>query len=123
MLPSIPVHDPANLGGFGTGSDLLNTFATNPVGAQALLQPHAERTTAWPATSTVDFSFFDFLTYRLNLGLDGAPVQQRGCPEAGHHPAEHRNQHVVADRVSGLRRVPAGRKHAELQQDASATTT
>nr|MCU0625573.1 SusC/RagA family TonB-linked outer membrane protein [Gemmatimonadaceae bacterium] len=34
MLPTIPVRDPANPGGYGFGSDANPTFGTNPVGAQ-----------------------------------------------------------------------------------------
>ncbi|UOQ70233.1 hypothetical protein [Hymenobacter cellulosilyticus] len=35
MIPTIPVYDPANKGGFGSGSPTINTFATNPVGLRS----------------------------------------------------------------------------------------
>ncbi|GAB2707874.1 SusC/RagA family TonB-linked outer membrane protein [Hymenobacter frigidus] len=70
MIPSIPVYDPTNLkGGFGVGTSRLNTFATNPVGAQTLLsRKQAENRLA--GNMSADVSIFDFLTYRLNVGLN-----------------------------------------------------
>ena len=70
ILPSIPVYDPANSGGFGTGSTINNTFATNPIGAQQLLtRKQSDNRVA--GNVTFDYSIFDFLTYRLNLAMDG----------------------------------------------------
>jgi TonB-linked SusC/RagA family outer membrane protein len=82
FLPSIPVYDPKNLGGFGTGSTINNTFATNPVGAQQLLR-RTQSDNRLAGNITLDYSIFDFLTYRLNLALDGhmysnADAQQLG---------------------------------------------
>jgi TonB-linked SusC/RagA family outer membrane protein len=82
MLPSIPVYDPANQGGFGTGSTTLNTFATNPIGAQSLLR-RTQSDNRVAGNVTADISIFDFLTYRLNLAIDGhsynnADAQQEG---------------------------------------------
>ena len=81
-LPSIPVYDPANLGGFGKGDRVQNTFATNPVGAQSLLH-RTQSDNRLAGNFTVDYSIFDFLTYRLNLAIDGhtynnADAQQNG---------------------------------------------
>ena len=70
MLPSIPVYDEKNLGGFGVGSTALNTFATNPIGAQALLN-RRQNDNRLAGNIAVDYSLFDFLTYRLNAALDG----------------------------------------------------
>ncbi|WP_460610261.1 SusC/RagA family TonB-linked outer membrane protein [Hymenobacter terrigena] len=82
MLPSIPVYDPKNLGGFGVGSTTLNTFATNPIGAQSLLN-RTQNDNRLAGNVGVDFSIFDFLTYRLNAAIDGhmygnADAQQLG---------------------------------------------
>ncbi|MGI4737988.1 MAG: SusC/RagA family TonB-linked outer membrane protein [Janthinobacterium lividum] len=82
MLPGIPVNDPANIGGFGTGSTTLNTFATNPIGAQQLLR-RTQSDNRLAGNITMDYSIFDFLTYRLNLAMDGhmysnADAQQLG---------------------------------------------
>lgn len=70
MLPGIPVYDANNLGGFGTGSNTLNTFATNPIGAQQLLR-RTQSDNRLAGNITMDYSIFDFLTYRLNLAMDG----------------------------------------------------
>lgn len=82
MLPTIPVYDPKNEGGFGTGSTTLNTFATNPIGAQALLN-RTQNDNRVAGNVGLDYSIFDFLTYRLNLAMDGhvygnADVQKTG---------------------------------------------
>lgn len=69
MLPVIPVYDPSVVGGFGIGNNNAVTFGTNPIALQRLLV----------ATSTNnrilgnvygEFQIFDFLRYRLNLGLE-----------------------------------------------------
>ncbi|WP_210520036.1 SusC/RagA family TonB-linked outer membrane protein [Hymenobacter terricola] len=70
QLPSIPVYDAANPGGFGVGSTTLNTFATNPVGAQALLN-RQQNDNRLAGNVSAEYSIFDFLTYRLNMALDG----------------------------------------------------
>ncbi len=82
MLPAIPVYDAANDGGFGHGTTALNTFATNPVGAQALLT-RRQSDNRVSGNITGEYSILDFLSYRLNLSLDGhtysnADAQQNG---------------------------------------------
>jgi TonB-linked SusC/RagA family outer membrane protein len=70
MFPTIPVYDPTTRSGFGYGrGNLNNTFATNPVG----LQEHYSNTTTSSKVFGAAFAevrIFDFLTYKLNLGLD-----------------------------------------------------
>jgi len=70
ILPSVPVYDATNQGGFGIGSTTQNTFATNPVGAQQLLH-RTQSDNRVAGNMTFDYSIFDFLTYRLNLAMDG----------------------------------------------------
>ncbi|MBC6989391.1 SusC/RagA family TonB-linked outer membrane protein [Hymenobacter sp. BT491] len=82
MLPSIPVYDPNNNGGFGTGSTTLNTFATNPIGAQSLLN-RRQNDNRLAGNIGVDYSFFDFLTYRLNVAMDGHVYNNRDTQKAG----------------------------------------
>lgn len=82
FLPSIPVYDPNNLGGFGTGSTTQNTFATNPVGAQTLLT-RTQSDNRLAGNFTVDYSLFDFLTYRLNLAIDGHTYNNADAQRAG----------------------------------------
>jgi TonB-linked SusC/RagA family outer membrane protein len=82
MIPTIPVYDPANKGGFGTGSPTINTFATNPVGAQQLLR-RTQADNRLAGNVSTDFSIFDFLTYRLNLALDGHTYSNADAQQAG----------------------------------------
>jgi len=82
MIPSIPVYDPSNLGGFGTGSTRLNTFATNPIGAQALLT-RTQSDNRLAGNVTFDYSIFDFLTYRLNLAMDGHTYSNADAQQLG----------------------------------------
>jgi TonB-linked SusC/RagA family outer membrane protein len=82
FLPSIPVYDPANPGGFGTGSTIQNTFATNPVGAQTLLT-RTQSDNRLAGNFTMDYSIFDFLTYRLNLAIDGHTYNNADAQRAG----------------------------------------
>ena len=70
MIPSIPVYNAANTGGFGTGTGALNTFATNPIGAQQLLR-RRQSDNRLAGNVSADFAIFDFLTYRLNAAMDG----------------------------------------------------
>jgi TonB-linked SusC/RagA family outer membrane protein len=71
MLPGIPVYNPAETSGsgFGYGNAALNTFATNPIGSQRILSRKQSNNLLQGSVSG-EFSFFDFLSYRLNLGLD-----------------------------------------------------
>ncbi|WP_303310836.1 TonB-dependent receptor [Hymenobacter sp. BT730] len=82
MLPSIPVYDPANKGGFGTGSPILNTFATNPIGNQELLR-RTQADNRLAGNISTDVSLFDFLTYRLNVALDGHTYSNRDAQKEG----------------------------------------
>ena len=82
FLPSIPVYDPNNLGGFGVGSKVNNTFATNPVGAQQLLR-RTQSDNRLAGNVTFDYSIFDFLTYRLNLAMDGHTYSNADAQQLG----------------------------------------
>lgn len=82
MLPGIPVYDPRNDGGFGTGSTTLNTFATNPIGAQSLLR-RKQNDNRIAGNVTADVSIFDFLSYRLNMALDGHVYSNSDAQRAG----------------------------------------
>ncbi|UOG76408.1 TonB-dependent receptor [Hymenobacter tibetensis] len=82
MLPSIPVYNSANSGGFGTGSPILNTFATNPIGAQQLLR-RTQSDNRLAGNVSAEYSFFDFLTYRLNVAMDGHTYSNADAQQAG----------------------------------------
>lgn len=82
MIPSIPVYDANNTGGYGTGSPILNTFATNPIGAQELLR-RTQSDNRLAGNVSADVTIFDFLTYRLNLALDGHTYSNADAQKAG----------------------------------------
>jgi TonB-linked SusC/RagA family outer membrane protein len=70
MFPTIPVYDPTTRSGFGYGrGNLNNTFATNPVGLQ---EHYSNKTTSAKVfgSAFAEVTIFDFLTYKLNMGLD-----------------------------------------------------
>jgi TonB-linked SusC/RagA family outer membrane protein len=70
MLPTIPVYDANNLGGYGYGSEQnARTFGTNPIAREdiedAFTDVHRLRGSMWGV-----LEFFDFLNYKLNAGID-----------------------------------------------------
>ncbi len=70
MFPTIPVYDPTTRSGYGYGrGNLNNTFATNPVGLQ---EHYSNKTTSAKVfgSAFAEVTIFDFLTYKLNMGLD-----------------------------------------------------
>lgn len=69
MLPTIPVFDPTNPGGWGYGSPSNPTYGTNPVGALEA-QNNKYRANQVLGTAFGDVGLFSSLHYRLNLGLN-----------------------------------------------------
>jgi TonB-linked SusC/RagA family outer membrane protein len=69
MLPTIPVFDPTNAGGWGYGSAANPTYGTNPVGALEA-QNNKYRANQVLGTAFGDVGLFSNLHYRLNLGLN-----------------------------------------------------
>lgn len=70
LLPTIPVHDPANPGGYGYGNEArARTFATNPVALADLVDVRNQnlriRGNLWS-----ELEILPSLTYRLNLGYE-----------------------------------------------------
>jgi TonB-linked SusC/RagA family outer membrane protein len=76
MLPTIPVRDPDNIGGYGYGDAANETFGTNPVGLQRtrdnLLRSHQIIGTAF-AEVALPANF----RYRFNVGLNFENFAQR----------------------------------------------
>ncbi|MDF7810601.1 TonB-dependent receptor [Hymenobacter sp. YC55] len=69
-LPGIAVYDPRNVGGFGYGSNnYLFNYSTNPIGAQEI-RNQTQKNNRLQGSVNGEFSFTDFLSYRLNLGLE-----------------------------------------------------
>ncbi len=71
MLPTIPIYDPneSTGSGYGYGSDANYTFGTNPLALQEM-QRSTTLTNRFLGNIIGDVTIFDFLTYRLNLGVD-----------------------------------------------------
>jgi TonB-linked SusC/RagA family outer membrane protein len=70
MMPTIPVYDSNNLGGYGYGSEAnARTFGTNPVAREDLeyqnIIQHRLNGTFW-----AEVELFKGLTYKLNAGVD-----------------------------------------------------
>ena len=69
MLPVTPVYDPTIPGGFGIGTDNAITFGTNPIALQKLLNDTG-LSNRLLGNVYGEVPLFDFLRYRLNLGLE-----------------------------------------------------
>ena len=70
LLPTIPVYDPANPGGYGYGSETkARTFGTNPV-AIANLEDRQNENFRVRGNLWSELKILSFLKYRLNLGYE-----------------------------------------------------
>ena len=69
MVPTIPVRDPGNPGGWGYGSTANPTYGTNPVG-ELEAQTNKYRSNQVIGTAFGELEIFHNLRYRLNLGLN-----------------------------------------------------
>ncbi len=70
MVPTIPVRDPNNLGGYGYGSEAnARTFATNPIAREDIEDTNTKifrfRGTFWGEAKITDY-----LKYKVNAGID-----------------------------------------------------
>jgi TonB-linked SusC/RagA family outer membrane protein len=74
LLPTIPVRDPNNPGGWGYGSDANPNYGVNPV---AVLTGNSNKTRSNQVLGTAygDVRLIGNLHYRLNLGLDYNDLQ------------------------------------------------
>ncbi|WP_217988285.1 SusC/RagA family TonB-linked outer membrane protein [Aliifodinibius salipaludis] len=70
MLPTIPVYDEDNPGGYGYGDeDQARTFATNPIAKENLENRETENVRI-RGNIFAELDFTDYLNYRLNYGLN-----------------------------------------------------
>ena len=70
MMPTIPVYDENNPGGYGYGDAAkYNTFGTNPI-ARENLEEMEERQNRINGSIWLEFKPFDFLSYKFNGGID-----------------------------------------------------
>lgn len=76
LLPTIPVYDPTEKAGYGIGSPAANTFGTNPVASQNV-ETRTQYNNRIQGSAQVEYSFFDFLSYRLNVGVESLDYTDR----------------------------------------------
>jgi TonB-linked outer membrane protein, SusC/RagA family len=69
MMPTIPVYDENNPGGYGYGDANANTFGVNPI-AREDLEKQDEKQTRINGAAWLMFKPFPFLSYKFNAGID-----------------------------------------------------
>ena len=82
LLPTIPVYDPTTSSGYGFGSDAAYTFGTNPVAEQEYITS-TQYNNRLQGSLTPEFRFTDFLSYKLNLGIDALDYVDRSFRRPG----------------------------------------
>jgi len=82
MLPTIPVYDPNVPGGFGIGSEANYTFGTNPVAHQEL-NDYNSYTDKIMGNVSAELDIFQFLSYKLNIGLESNTWHNRRYRKPG----------------------------------------
>ena len=85
LLPTIPVYNPNEspyTAGYGYGSAAANTFGTNPVGSQTI-ETRTQYNNRLQGSVTAEYAFFDFLSYRLNLGVESLDYTDRDARRFG----------------------------------------
>ncbi len=76
-LPTIPVYDDNNLGGFGFGNDVNPTYMMNPV---AIKEKNTTTTETFKVLTNIfsEIQIIPSLKYRLNVGIPFTDVKSRG---------------------------------------------
>lgn len=69
MLPTIPVYDANNPGGFGYGDANANTFGVNPI-ARETLERQREIQNRINGSAWLELKPLPYLSYKLNAGID-----------------------------------------------------
>lgn len=82
-LPGIPVYNTANFGGYGYGSANLFNYSVNPIGAQEILT-RTQKNNLVQGNINGEFAFTDWLSYRLNLGLDMQDYADKDARKEGY---------------------------------------
>lgn len=76
LLPTIPIYDATTTSGYGIGSDAAYTFGTNPVAEQEFYKT-TQYNNRLQGSLAPEFRFTDFLSYKLNLGIDALDYTDR----------------------------------------------
>lgn len=70
MMPTIPIYDENNPGGYGYGDAAkYNTFGVNPIAREDLEYRHF-RQNRLNGSLWLEFKPFEFLSYKFNGGID-----------------------------------------------------
>jgi len=97
LLPTIPIYNPDNPGGYGYGNeDRARTFGSNPVALADLNDSYTEnlriRGNLWSELKPVDF-----LTYRFNLGYETSSDHYAHLRKEGNWSLNQEYQPSIAD--------------------------
>jgi TonB-linked SusC/RagA family outer membrane protein len=82
MLPTIPLYDNNNPGGYGIGSEENKTFGTNPVALQKL-NDYNTYTNKVMGNINAEFDILPYLTYKFNVGFESNNWQNRRYRKRG----------------------------------------
>lgn len=82
-LPNVAIYNKNNVGGFGAGDDINQTYFTNPVGSQ-LSRDYRAHNYKTVANIFAEYSFMDDLKYRLTVGVDASSQRRIGKREAAY---------------------------------------
>ncbi|RZK26381.1 MAG: TonB-dependent receptor, partial [Hymenobacter sp.] len=82
-LPGIPVYNSANFGGYGYGSANLFNYSVNPIGAQQILN-RTQKNNLLQGNVVGEFAFTNWLSYRLNLGIDQHDYNDKNARREGY---------------------------------------
>ena len=80
MLPTIPVYDDSNPGGYGFGSNAAPTFGTNPVGQQEVVS-NVDNTNRVLGNVYAEADLMDNLTFRVSGGGEYQDLQNETFDE------------------------------------------
>ncbi|AMJ66318.1 hypothetical protein AXW84_13395 [Hymenobacter sp. PAMC 26628] len=106
LLPTIPVYDPTTSSGYGFGSDAAYTFGTNPVAEQEYINS-TQYNNRLQGSLTPEFRFTNFLSYKLNLGIDALDFADRSFRKPGiiSYNAPNEPGYLTENRGDNLRAI------------------
>lgn len=106
LLPTIPVYDENNPGGFGYGDTNANTFAVNPI-ARETLERQREIQHRLNGAVWLEFKPLPYLSYKLNAGIDYYFWEKSWFRGEGNwqRNQEHRNPEGLKERTNTYNRL------------------
>ena len=107
MMPTIPIYDENNLGGYGYGSEAnARTFATNPI-ARENLEQQDEKQHHLTGTFWAEVNIASWLKYKLNAGVDYTWFEKSWFRGEGNWTLnqEHRDPESQKQRINTYNRL------------------